>query len=128
MPDSLHSPDRPGAADESTDERLETVAALLEDEHARAILRHVSAESLSASELIDRCGASKATTYRRLDRLREAGLVESHKAIDLDGHHHEEYVATLARVTVSLDDGSFDLSLDRKPDRPENRVGATDPG
>ncbi|MCY4731813.1 winged helix-turn-helix domain-containing protein [Natronomonas gomsonensis] len=92
---------------------LEGIAALLEDEHARSILRHTSDEPLSARELMDRCGTSKATTYRRIDRLREHDLIETRQRHDPDGHHCETYVATFEAVTVEFVDGSFEVSLDR---------------
>lgn len=103
------------------EEDLESIAALLEDEYARSILRHTSTEPLSASDLMDRCDASKATTYRRIDRLRDYDLVESYKEYDPDGHHYEVYAATLDEVSIRLDDGDFELSLDRTRD-PADRM------
>ena len=92
---------------------LEGIAALLEDEYARSILRHTSDEPLSARDLMDRCNTSKATTYRRIDRLREHGLIETRQRHDPNGHHCETYVATFEAVTVEFIDGSFEVSLDR---------------
>jgi predicted transcriptional regulator len=92
---------------------VEGIAALLEDECARSILRQTSEEPLSARELMDRCDTSKATTYRRIDRLREHGLIETRQRHDPEGHHCETYVATFEAVTVEFVDGSFEVSLDR---------------
>jgi DNA-binding transcriptional ArsR family regulator len=97
-------------------EDLETIAGLLEDEYAREILRHTSAERLSASDLAERCGTSKATAYRRLDRLREHDLVESYQELDPDGHHYETFVASFEELTVTLEDGRFEVIVERSTD------------
>jgi DNA-binding transcriptional ArsR family regulator len=75
---------------------------LLNDDYSRTILRATVEESLSARELIDRCDASKPTVYRRLNRLDDAGLVETRMAYDPDGHHRQTYRATIDSVTVSV--------------------------
>ncbi|OTF01932.1 helix-turn-helix domain-containing protein [Halorubrum sp. SD683] len=103
------------------EEELAAIASLLEDEYARAILRHTSEQPLSASDLMDRCDASKATTYRRIDRLREHELIESYQEYDPAGHHYEVYAATLDELTVGLDDGEFAVSVDRTDD-PADRM------
>lgn len=103
------------------EEDLESIASLLEDEYARAILRHTSRQPLSANDLMDRCDASKATTYRRIDRLREHDLLESYQEYDPEGHHYEVYAATLDEFTVGLEDGEFVVELDRTRD-PADRM------
>lgn len=103
------------------EEGLAAIASLIEDEYARAILRHTSEQPLSANELMDRCDASKATTYRRIDRLREHDLLESYQEYDPEGHHYEVYAATLEELSVRLDDGEFVVELDRARD-PADRM------
>ena len=101
---------------EDGDENLETVAGLLEDEYARQILRETSLERLSAAALAERCNASKATAYRRIERLREQDLLEAHQEFDPDGHHYETFVAAFEELTVRLEDGSFAVTLERTTD------------
>lgn len=98
------------------EEQLETLAGLLEDEYARAILRHTSSERLSATALADRCDTSKATAYRRIDRLQDHDLLESYQELDPDGHHYETFAATFAELTVTLEDGRFEVTVDRRTD------------
>ena len=76
---------------------------LLDDEYARAILEHTAEEARSARELVSTLSASRATVYRRLNRLEDAGLVEHRTRYDPDGHHRKTFRATLDSVTVSLD-------------------------
>jgi DNA-binding transcriptional ArsR family regulator len=83
-------------------------AALLEllgDEYTRRLLEALSGEPLGASALVERVEMSRATVYRRLDRLREHGLVTTDVAVSPDGNHHEVFEVTLERVTVAIADG-----------------------
>jgi DNA-binding transcriptional ArsR family regulator len=111
---STTSPDRVGAgagleadandgtlpADADADELL----ALLSDDYARCVLEAILDEALPAREIADRLDASRATVYRRLDRLESAGLVESSMSYDPDGHHRQRFRTTLDRVLLSFED------------------------
>jgi DNA-binding transcriptional ArsR family regulator len=54
---------------------------------------------------------SDPTAYRRLERLREAGLVAEQQTIDADGNHYKRYVATVDEVTVSFEDGTYEVTV-----------------
>ena len=118
---SVHLTTENGTSDPMAEEDLAAIASLLEDEYARAILRHTSEQPLSANDLMDRCDASKATTYRRIDRLREHDLLESYQEYDPQGHHYEVYAASLDELNVRLDDGEFVVEIDRIRD-PADRM------
>ncbi|SFR90537.1 Helix-turn-helix domain-containing protein [Halomicrobium zhouii] len=98
----------------SEETELATVVELLDDEYARAILAATSIEPMSASELAERCDASPPTVYRRLDRLREQDLVEAAQQLDPEGHHYEVFSARLARLEVELDDGDYQIEIERR--------------
>lgn len=90
--------------DEQRDtDRTDEVLALLEDDYSRAILEALNAEPRAARGLVEACEASRATIYRRLDRLEDAGLVDSRLSYDADGHHRTVFETTLDAVTVGLD-------------------------
>ncbi|CCQ37906.1 HTH domain protein [Natronomonas moolapensis 8.8.11] len=90
----------------------ETVLAALEDPDCRALLEATAEEALTAGELIERCGVPRSTTYRKLERLTEAGLLEESIRISPDGKHANEYRRTFDDVTISLDDcGSATVGL-----------------
>jgi DNA-binding transcriptional ArsR family regulator len=96
---------------------VETVAGLLEDETARAILTETSQQPMSASDLRERCDASGPTIYRRLERLREHDLVVERTRPDPEGGHHATvYAPNLRRVTVELREGRFVVEIDRRED------------
>lgn len=70
---------------------------------------------MTATELTDRCDVSGPTIYRRIEDLRELDLIEASTRLDTEGGHHEQlYTATFSRLSVTLRDGSFDVSLDRR--------------
>jgi len=105
--------DVPGASDEEAVSG-EDLLELLGDEYTRRVLQAVVDEPKSGSDVVEDASVSKATAYRRLETLQEAGLVTSRTVFDPDGHHHEQFEALLDGVTVELgDDGvSADPHLD----------------
>jgi len=66
------------------------------------VLQAVTEERRSGREIMEAADVSKATVYRRLEELQDAGLVESEMVVNLDGHHHEEYYALIERANISL--------------------------
>jgi DNA-binding transcriptional ArsR family regulator len=109
------SPADPRAEDETAPaaDDPEEVLALLSDDHARDILRAVDGDALPACELVERVEASRATVYRRLDRLTEAGLLETNIAYHPDGHHRQEFSLALDRVELSLGADGVGIDADQ---------------
>ena len=99
--------DKEGPSD-LTDEEL---LALLGDEYTRRALLAVVEQRRSGREVMEAADVSKATAYRRLSRLQEAGLVESELVVDLDGHHHEEFYAVVERADISLSCEGVDIAI-----------------
>lgn len=91
------SPTEQPATPETTDP--EELLSLLGDEYARAILKTIAQTPRPGREIVDETGFSKATVYRRLDRLEAAGLVASETVFDPDGHHRERFRATFEEAT-----------------------------
>ncbi|MFB6156103.1 MAG: helix-turn-helix domain-containing protein [Haloferacaceae archaeon] len=99
------------------DTALEDVVSLLDDEYARDILAQTSIKPMSAEELSERCDASLPTVYRRVNRLKDHDLVTEQQQMDPDGHHYKTYAARLDRVVVELDEGTYEMTVDRtEPD------------
>ncbi|WP_254525336.1 winged helix-turn-helix domain-containing protein [Natrinema caseinilyticum] len=96
---------------------VETIGDLLSDPTVRTILTQTSQEPMTANTLSDHCDASKPTVYRRLDDLRECGLLVERTRPDPDrGHHRTVYATNLKRITVELEDEGLALRLDRHED------------
>lgn len=96
---------------------VETIGALLANPTALTILRKTSTQPMSARRLSDHCEASQPTVYRKLDELRECGLlVERTKPDPAAGHHRTVYATNLRRIVVQVDDGTVTLRIDRQED------------
>lgn len=100
--------------DESTHLRLrergpdvdsESVLAALDDPDCRKLLEATTDEPLTAQELVDRCDVPRSTTYRKVDQLTEAGLLEESVRLRKDGKHASEYRRSFEDVTISLSAG-----------------------
>lgn len=82
----------------------EAVLTALEDPDCRALLEATTDEALTAGELTERCDVARSTTYRKLEQLTEAGLLEEQIRISSSGKHANEYRRTFDDVTISLCD------------------------
>jgi predicted transcriptional regulator len=91
------------------------VFALLDDDYARTILTATSTQPMSAKALSEECDASLPTVYRRAERLAECGLIEEGTRLADDGHHYSVYEARLDRLTVDLEEGELQVTVEEKP-------------
>ena len=95
---------------ETVDEpgQLAAVFTALGDSTCRSVLRTLrdSAEPLTVQELSELAGVALTSTYRKLDRLTRAGLVEERDGLDPDGHRRSRYRPAVDRIDVKL--GSAD--------------------
>jgi predicted transcriptional regulator len=90
----------------------ESLLELLDDDHARAVLAAIATSEKSAPTLTDELDSSRATVYRRLNSLEDAGLVTSRLRVTPGDGHCQVYRATLDRVTVSLDADGLSVDLE----------------
>lgn len=84
---------------------------MLSDDIARDIVTEISEDALPAREIADNLDISRPTVYRRLNRLEEAGIVQTSLSLDPDGHHRQQFQSTLDEVVVSIDAGQIDVDL-----------------
>ncbi|MDS0258824.1 helix-turn-helix domain-containing protein [Haloarcula sp. S1CR25-12] len=105
-----------GSADSGNAALTETTTAdlldLLDDAHAREILVALVGEPKSARDIVSACSCSRPTVYRRLERLNDAGLVDSSMQYDEDGHHRKLFRRRLDSVAVELSDGGWSVRVD----------------
>jgi hypothetical protein len=69
---------------------------------------------MSADTLSECCDASVATVYRRIDRLRDCGLLAERVQPQPDGNHYRVYAATLSRFSIEFVEGERRLELERR--------------
>ncbi|WP_246988849.1 ArsR/SmtB family transcription factor [Halorientalis marina] len=98
---SQSGPDAAAGSNDSADS--DELLSLLSDDSAREILTTISEDPLPAREIADQLDLSRPTVYRRLNRLEAIGVVETSLSFDADGHHRQQFTATLDRVVVSID-------------------------
>lgn len=93
----------------------EEVLSLLNAEYTQQLLSEIRTEAKSARALAETCGASRATMYRRLNGLREAGVVDTRLAYDADGHHRTVFESTLESVTFDVTPDGFSVHVTTCP-------------
>lgn len=114
------APDGPGQSEPMTEPIVKHTSegspaqlALLADEYARELVETLVAGPMRSRELVADCEGSRATVYRRLDRLVEAGFVRAELALDPDGHHSKVFRLVRDSLTVTVEDGG--LSVTARP-------------
>ena len=109
----------PSAKDPSD---LRSVLDALDDEDARAIISELE-EPRTASEISERCDIPLSTTYRKLDLLTDAELLEEGTEIRSDGHHTTTYAVAFEEVRIALTERrELDVRISRPEQGPEERL------
>jgi len=108
-PNERSPPAEQPSTPETTDS--EELLALFGDEYARSVLQTIARSPCSGREIVEETGFSKATVYRRLDRLDAAGLVASETMFDPDGHHRERFRSTIEGATCQFGPGGIEMTL-----------------
>lgn len=80
----------------------DTALEALDDPDCRALLEAATGRARTAGELIEVSGVPRSTTYRKLDQLVEAGLLEERVRVSPEGSHASEYRRTVDDVVVSI--------------------------
>jgi len=122
--------DRPGTEQTHIDaDDASVLLAALEDEDCRAILEETDTEALSASELSDACDLPLSTTYRKIDKLTDAGLLEEQIRISTGGKHTSEYTLRIENIHLSLGtDNGVELEVTQRAgsDRLDSMLAGAD--
>ena len=110
----------PFADEEQPD--LQEVLDALDDPDCREIVS-VLDEPMTASEIADESDIPLSTTYRKLDLLKDAGLLFEGTEIRPDGQHASTYEVDFEEVVISLTEGrEFDADIARRPRTPDQRL------
>lgn len=110
----------PFAGEDAPD--LQAVLDALDDPDARDIVTTLIDESMTAHEISESCDLPLSTTYRKLDRLTEASLLDGRTAIRTDGHHTTEYVVSFETVRIALEERDFSVSVSRPSETADERL------
>lgn len=85
---------------------------LLGDDYTRRVLESLLEQPRTGSDVVEATGVSKATAYRRLNSLEEAGLVETSTRIDADGHHCKRFHVVVDSLAVDFADTGYDANVE----------------
>lgn len=89
---------------------------LLGDQYTQRVLAAVAERPRSGREVMDAADVSKATAYRRLGDLEEAGLVDSEMVFDPDGHHHERFESIVESIDITVGEDGLSLEIETEDD------------
>jgi DNA-binding transcriptional ArsR family regulator len=108
--------------DEEDTPDLQDVLDALDDEDCRAIIEALD-EPLTAKAVSEASDVPLSTTYRKLDLLTDAALLEERAVLQEDGHHTTEYEVAFEEVVVRLDeDRQLDVGIERPPASTDERL------
>jgi predicted transcriptional regulator len=88
----------------------ESVFTALEDPDCRTLLEATTDEALTAQELTERCDIPRSTTYRKVEQLADAGLLDEQIRLRADGKHASEYQRAFDGLVVSMDAGELEVT------------------
>src|SRR5699024_10603627 len=93
--------------------QLQVVFDALDDPECRTIIKQME-EPMTAKELSEDCDVPLSTTYRKLERLTEASLVEEQTELRASGRHTARYALDFEAVHIDLDeDRSLELTIEQ---------------
>lgn len=95
--------------DPSTDELLD----LFGDQYTRRVFEAIADDPRSGRDVAEAVDMSRATAYRRLNALQDAGLVTTEMVLCENGSHWERYESTVTELSVTVDDGRIEAAVDR---------------
>lgn len=112
----------PFGADDTPD--AEAVLTSLDDPTCRQLVQTLD-EPMTVSELAEEADVPLSTTYRKLDLLDEASLLETQTKVRQGGHHQTLYRVAFEEVSFQLTRSrEFDVSIVRAPEEPEERLAS----
>ncbi|MFC6964489.1 winged helix-turn-helix domain-containing protein [Halocatena marina] len=99
-------------ADDTAPPSLQTVLDALDDPECRALLQSLTeTPKQSVAALADSCALPRTSTYRKVNRLVDAGLIRSTTKVREDGHHTTVYVVSFEGMFIGLDDDGFTINV-----------------
>ncbi|MFC7071814.1 helix-turn-helix domain-containing protein [Halovenus rubra] len=101
---------------------LESILEALHDEDCRKIVA-VLTEPMTADEIAEATDIPLSTTYRKVDKLTDASLIEEGVEIRSDGQHASQYVVSFEEVAIVLsEDNEFEVAVSGQPRSADERL------
>jgi len=110
----------PFADDEGPE--LQAVLDALDDPACREIVSVLS-EPMTAEEISEAAEIPLSTTYRKLDQLTDASLLEEGVEVRSDGQHASRYAVAFDEVSIGLsEEREFGVDISRQPRTADERL------
>ena len=78
---------------------------------------------MTAKEVSNRCDIPLSTTYRKLELLDDASLIEEQTELRVSGRHTARYTLDFEEVTVALDeDRSLEVAIEHPERTPDQQL------
>lgn len=101
---------------------LQDVLDALEDPACRDIVSALD-EPMTAEEISERADVPLSTTYRKLDMLTRASLLEERVDIRADGQHASRYSIGFEEVVIALtEEQEFEVEIAHRPRTADERL------
>jgi predicted transcriptional regulator len=108
--------------DDSEEPALQEVLDALDDPDCRAILEALD-EPMTTKEIADRCGIALSSTYRKVEHLADASMLDERVAVRADGHHTTTYAVDVEAVLITLNETrEFELTIERPSRTADERL------
>lgn len=102
---------------------LYPVLTALTDDDCRAIVESLSSP-MSAQEISDTCDIPLSTTYRKVNMLAEADLLEERIDVRRGSKHTKRYEPKFESVNISLtEEGKLSIDIETGESEPDRRLG-----
>lgn len=101
---------------------LQVVLDALDDEGCRRIIEAL-AKPMTAKQLSEECDIPLSTTYRKLELLTDAALLEERAVLQPDGHHTTQYGLVFEEVVIQLEaDRTLEVGVSRSAETKDERL------
>lgn len=101
---------------------LQVVLDALDDPDCRQLVGRLE-EPRTARELSEACEMPLSTTYRKLELLSDASLVDERTQIRAGGHHTTQFAVDFTAVRIGLDeDLEFEFAITRPARAPDEQL------
>lgn len=98
---------------EEAEPDLQAVVDALDDKSCRRVIQEIEG-AMTASEVSEVTDIPLSTTYRKLDLLTDASILEERTEIRSDGHHTTKYVLVFEAVRIGLTETrDFEVEISR---------------
>lgn len=77
---------------------------LFGDEYTRKVFETITDQPRCGRSVAEAANVSRPTAYRRLNALKDAGLIRTQMSISADGYHREQFEAVTTSFTISMDE------------------------